>query len=437
MKQSIALALVILALGAAPGFFQRKRLTVLREDHRKLVAEAAGLGVSAEPPAASAEPRLTKRQREDMERQAGAVAAEIIGFARELEALRKSGGKPDKAFEERVTEMMVKLMELDASQLKRVIAGLRDSQDISSGTRGNLISFAIMSLASDHPEAAVALFSESSDLLDKSLMGDQVIVAALSNWAELNPNAALDWMRQHADQLPPATGDEMKCGVIGGAAVNDPKLAFKLIGELDVENPMGAIHAIMMSGHDSPGRRDAVLAALREHLGTVQDESERTEIRGKALEVFARTADKEGFDSLTGWMADSAFTPVEKEQFAAGLTYFTTKRDSGRWVEWMAGNLPAESLADPVREIVGEWTQQDYVSAGQWLGTTPDGPARTAAVEAYAEAVAEYEPQIAAQWAMTLPPGPGRDATLRAVYQNWPEGDPEGAAAFAREHGLE
>jgi hypothetical protein len=136
-------------------------------------------------------------------------------------------------------------------------------------------------------------------------------------------------------------------------------------------------------------------------------------------------------------MAEAKFTPQEKEQFAGGLTYFTTKQDTGRWVEWMAGNLSANDLPDPVREIVGEWTQQDYVAAGKWLSTAADGPAKTAAVESYAEAVAEYEPQIAAQWAMTLPPGPGRDSTLRTVYQNWPASDPEGAAAFAREHGLE
>jgi ferric-dicitrate binding protein FerR (iron transport regulator) len=58
-------------------------------------------------------------------------------------------------------------------------------------------------------------------------------------------------------------------------------------------------------------------------------------------------------------------------------------------------------------------------------------------VQAYATAVAEYEPKVAAQWAMTLPEGPAREATLQAVYQNWPASDPDGAAAFAREHGLQ
>jgi hypothetical protein len=280
------------------------------------------------------------------------------------------------------------------------------------------------------------LFAEASDLMDESMLGEHVIASALNRWAELDPRAALDWVRKNAAAHPEILGDTQTV-VLAGVARNNPKLAFQLAGGLGPDQAMNAINAIVITGHDDPVQRSAVLTALREHLATVRDESERQEIRANALEMLARTADKEGFDSLTKWMESAAFTPQEKGEFAAGLTYFTTKNDTGKWVEWMAGNLPAESLRDPVRETVGEWTQQDYVSAGQWLSSAPEGPARTAAVEAYAEAVAEYEPQVAAQWAMTLPPGPGRDSTLKAVYQNWPASDPEGAAAFAREHGLE
>jgi hypothetical protein len=436
MKKSITLAIAILALGAAPGFFQQNRLTTLRAEYSKLAAEAADLGLSTDSNGSSADSRLTKRQREDRVKLAQAVATEVLSFAKETEAMEKRGEQADDAFQKRAMEVMSRLMDLDPAQLKQVIDSMRKSQEISSETRGNIIAFAIMSLAGDHPDAAVSLFAESSDLMDKSMLGEHVISSALSRWAQLDPAAALEWIRKNSAAHPELLSDA-KSNVVAGVARNDPKLAFKIAGELDADEAMDAIHAIVISGHDDPDQRSAVLAALREHLGTVEDESERQEIRAKALEMFARTTDKEGFESLTKWMDSAEFTPQEKEEFAAGLTYFNTRTDSGKWIEWMSGNLPAGSVQDPVREVVGEWTQQDYLSAGQWLSSAPEGPARTAAVEAYAEAVAEYEPQVAAQWAMTLPPGPGRDSTLRAVYQNWPAGDPEGAAAFAREHGLE
>lgn len=52
------------------------------------------------------------------------------------------------------------------------------------------------------------------------------------------------------------------------------------------------------------------------------------------------------------------------------------------------------------------------------------------------EAVAEYEPQVAAQWALTLPAGEARQRTLLRIYQNWPKADAAAAAAFAKEQGL-
>ncbi len=436
MKRPLALTIAILALGAAPAFFQQKKLTKMREDRRKLEAEASGLGLSTDPSVSPAEARLTKRQRGGTENLAPATAAEIVAFARDMEALKKSGGKPDEEFQRRAMEMMDRLMDLDAAGFKQIIAALRDSREISAETRGNMIAFSIMMLATDHPKAAVALFTESSDMLDKSMMGGQVISSALNRWARLDPHAASEWLRNNAEKYPEIAGDDAKRGMIAGTALSDPKLAFKLIGELDFEHPASAVQAILVSGHENPEQRNAVLLALREYLGNIPDEAEREELRDKAFEIFARTSDQEGFDSLTQWISDAAFTPEEKQHFASGLTYFTTHEDTGKWVEWLSANLPAETMSDPVRELVGEWTQQDYLSAGKWLSATPDGPAKTAAVEAYAEAVAAYEPQVAVQWAMTLPAGPGRDSTLRSIYQNWPANDPAGAAAFARDHGF-
>ena len=436
MKNSLMVALAILALGAVPGFFQQQRLTALREDHRKLAAAAVKLGLPLASSGVATDARLTKRQREDREKRALATGAELMAFARELEAHEKSGGKQDDGFQERVMEMMARLLELDAGQLKRVIGQLRDDQGISGKTRGDLIAFSMMMLADDHPEAAAALYAESSDLLGESMLGGHAISSALSRWAETNPDAALDWLRKNAGQSPEVAGDDAKRGVLAGIALNDPTHAFRVLNELKFEDAGSAIEAIVMTGNENPERRNAILAALRGHLAGIQSDSEREEIAGEALEAFARNSDNEGFDSLSGWLSEAGFTAEEKEHFAGGLSYFTTKDDTGRWIDWMSGNLPEESLGVPVRELVGEWTQEDYLAAGKWLSGSPDGPAKTAAVEAYAEAVAEYEPQVAAQWAMTLPPGPGRDSTLRAVYQNWPAGDPEGAAAFAREHGL-
>jgi hypothetical protein len=437
MKKSIALAIAIIALGAAPALFQQKRLADLRDDQRRLTAQALKLGLAIDPSSIGGDARLTKRQREDIEKHAATAAKDVLAFARELETMQKNGTDKDAAFQSRAADMMARLMELDPSQLKRVIAALRNDEDLSAETRGNLIAFSILTLSEDNPETAITIFTESRDLLDKNQLGEHVISAALTEWAQDDPSAALAWIRKNAAAHPEIADDEARCSVLAGTAASDPKHAFQLIAELGFKDSSEAIHAIMGTGNDDPDHRIELLEALRGHLATITDEEQRDEISGKALELMARTTDHQGYDELTGWIEDAELTQKEKAQFADGLTYFTTKADTGRWVDWLAGSLPADKLADPVKELVGEWTQQDYLAAGKWLSEAADGPAKTSAVEAYAEAVAEYEPQVAAQWAMTLPPGPQREATLRSIYQNWPSSDPQGASKFARDHGLE
>lgn len=152
---------------------------------------------------------------------------------------------------------------------------------------------------------------------------------------------------------------------------------------------------------------------------------------------IVRNQGAEDFDSVARRILEKAPTLEEKVTFANELPSFATDENTGRWLEWMSSNLPADRLAEPVAALVREWTRQDYQAAGNWLAAAPESPVKHAAVLAYAGAVAEYEPQVAGQWAMTLPPGPVREEALKTIYQNWPVDDPVGAAAFAREHGMD
>lgn len=113
--------------------------------------------------------------------------------------------------------------------------------------------------------------------------------------------------------------------------------------------------------------------------------------------------------------------------------------ETGQWVEWVGQTLPAGQADPNIKNMVRQWTQDDYQAAGSWLATSPEGPAKNTAVRSYAETVSDYDPETAAQWAMTLPPGKDRETTLKAIYDNWPKKDPTAeaaAAAFAKEHGI-
>lgn len=431
MKFSIAATLLILAIGGALGLMNQKRLTTLREVAAK--AEPAGISIGSVNPAG--EPRMTKRQRDERTDQARALAAEMVAFARELEVHELGGNPGDEAFQKRGLEIQARLMELDASQLKMVIGGLRDDPDLSDDTRENLICYSIALLGDDYPAAALALFAESADLLKDSLTGASVVSSTLATWAKQDPAAALEWVKNHAAIHPEVANEDAKQSVVAGAAENDPRLALKIISEMQVEDSASAIQLLVESGK-SADQRSAILSALRDYLTTLP-ESEREDVLQESLETMGRSLTNESFEATQSWIARAALSREESAQFAAGLSYFNTGGDTDRWIGWIAKNLPEDEMADSVDNLVSQWTQQDYQAAGKWLAAAPEGPAKQAAVGAYAQTVAEYEPLTAVQWALTLPAGPEREETLEGIYHNWPETDKEAATAFAKEHGID
>lgn len=436
MKWSIGVSILILALGVATGLVHQKHLTKLQEDRLQLVAQAKKLGISTDLAALSGEARITKRQREDRENQTHALTADLVAFARQMEAHDKGGIGTDETIQNRGMEIMAKLLELDASQIKVLITGLRDDKSLSSGTRSDMIGLTLTMLGEDHPLAALEFLMGSSGLPVGSPVAKRVVASTLARWANQDPLAALDWVRKNSDEHPDLTDDETKQGIIAGAARSDPKLAFKLISETNLDDKAAAVQSLVEAGK-TPEQRTAILDALREHLATIPEQADREELLKESLESMGRNISEESFTAVQSWLAASKLSPQESAQFAAGLSYFNTKQDTGRWIDWMAENLPKEQLRENVDNLIGQWTQQDYQAAGKWLAGAADGPAKNASVSIYAATVAEYEPRTAVQWALTLPDGHERQATFEAIYQNWPKNDAAAALAFAREHGIE
>lgn len=436
MKFSIATSVLILVVGGAWGLMNRQRLTVLEKDDGKLVAEARQLGISVEPEEGPGG-RRPKPPREGVSSGPGrSVAAELVAFAKEREARKREGTDTDEEFEKRSTELIMRLMNLEPSQLKVVIGELRADTSLSEESRRNMIGFSILMLGEEHPAAAMALFKETSDLLGGRDLGEQLVSFAMTRWAKQDPAAALDWLRDNEKNHPEVANEDAKRSIVAGAAETNPETAFKLLEKMELEDKASAVSAVVESA-TSPEKRTEVLGALREYLKTVTDETEREELLHEALEEMGRNLDNEGFDSASSWISGADLSPDERVQFAGGLSYFNTKKETGQWIDWMAKNLPEDAVRDNADNLIGQWVQQDYLAAGNWLAAAQAGPAKDASVSTYATTVAEYEPKVAVQWAMTLPEGQQRTATLQGIYENWPKNDAAGAKALAEQYHLD
>ncbi|MEO8617157.1 MAG: hypothetical protein ABI600_18610 [Luteolibacter sp.] len=440
MKISIAFTLLILAFGLAIGWQDHRRLLSVTEIHSQLVTEATALGIVTDLSNLAAAPRITKHERENREISTKDTAAALIAFAKEMEAMEKSGKHQSDdamAFQKRILELMDKMAALDSEGIKILIAQIRATTDLKEDTRKGIIGFSIMTLATDHPQAALALFTESGDLLkDNGMMGKQVISSALARWAQDDPQSALEWVRKNSELHPDLVTDDAKQGIIKGAAINDPKLAFKLIDELKSPDENDSAVREIVRAAKTDEDRTATLAALRDHLGTISDKAKAEKFQSNTIKSLASNVAETGYDSAQKWLATAKLSPEELAAFAQGVGQSGKNADTGNWVQWIGANLPASDIKSTITSMVWGWTRNDYAAAGKWLSSTPDGPAKNISVKAYAESVSSYEPDVAAQWAMTLPAGKDRDQTLENIHSNWPKTDAAGAAAFATEHGI-
>lgn len=439
MKISIGIAILILAIGSTLGWQDHQRLTKVRLLHDQTVAEAARSGIALNADGGSKDKvRITKHERGDKEADARAAASEFIAFARVMEEMEKKGGQPDAEMQKKILAIMDRMMGLDAGQLKILIDTVRNTPDLKDDTRRNLIGFSIMSLAGDHPKAALALFAESTDILNDHGISRHVISTSLAKLAQEDPNAALDWVRENGPKFPELVDDDAKRGLISGAAARDPKLAFSLIAELDLKDSGQTVRSIAAAAK-TPEERTATLAALREHLKTL-DSGGQESVSSNAISTLAQGAAKDGFEAGTKWLDSANLSDAELQSaFRGGMTNQIRSEDTGKWVEWISDSMPADKAGASIQPMVGSWARNDYKAAGEWLSTQPASEMRDSSVKAYAEQVSRYEPQAAVEWALTLPEGRQRQDTFNHIYQNWPKDDPgskQAAEIFAERHGL-
>jgi len=420
MKPALIATAVILIAAAWLGQKNHQRLATARQENERILAEARLLGIDPadllESASSSSLQRASRTPSADRDATARDFAARLARFVVDMKQREKDGTEPDEDFQKQLFEFMDEMLRLDAGQLKVLIDEIRNDPQLDAETRSNIVGFAVMMLANDHPAKALALFTESAELFDKQGMGEQVVSSALARLAHADPDAALAWIREHGKTHPGMVTERTKQGLLRGVARRDPLLAFQLIAELGIENPANTASQIASTAQDAAGRT-AVLDALRKHIESLVPGEERHEILSQTIGALASRTVNDGFDSAVKWFDSVDLSKMESGLFFSHIGPHQTKEETGRWIEWMSGKLEPEAFDEKINHMVGNWALTDYQAAGGWLRETPAGPVRNAAVKSYAETIAPHHPESAREWANTLPPGPERDALLRRIDQ--------------------
>jgi hypothetical protein len=437
MKISWFITILILGVGAF--FYQQGRETVSSQ-RASLVAvqkSAADLGLDL---TAAAEGRLLVDPVAQQKAEADAIAlgrqqhdAEVREFAKELIAfavemkkheMSKEPRSPD--FEKRMMAMMARFVELDEADMRILVGEVKITSALDDKTRKEMVFFSCMMLSQSNPAASVKLMGEARELMKggDDGMRNHMLSTTLANWAKADPQAALAWADrpENADIL----NAETKRGIIIGLAQTDPQQALTMALQQDRDGST-------LSRLASAAAKDSWKALLEAVPSTGTDGKQRNNL----LNGMANKLKENGVEATAQWMSTANLSQPDRQQMMESISNSMYGTKPAPWLEWMGREEtdPAK-IRSYTRNIIPNWTQQDFNGVGEWINKQPVGVLRESATQSFAETLTPHEPEAAAVWALYLPESPDRTKLLQNIHTSWKGKDPTAAEAFAAQHGL-
>ncbi len=422
----------ILFTGSVIIQFGYLRIEELGKEQAKIANEARSLGIKV--PAGIGRghdtgPRITKRWLRPSSRKHEHYKSSLVGLIGDLQQARYDGRKDDLDTQKMESLLETTLMDLSPTQVRSLLLALRENDDIEYEERKRLIGFAIEMLEDRYPDEFIEI-----GLLPGSLISDPLRSKAFVLWAERDINGLIAWMKRNQESRPDMVNAKSWGDIASSVSKSNPALAFQILGDLSEDNQWRHIISITCQKRTDESRTET-LQALREHLATQSPES-RAQQATRAYEAFSYSLMSQTCDESIAWLEAAGLDDKEREMIFNSIGYNQTQRDRPKWLAWISENLPPELRDRRTSAILEKWTEYDFHAAGTWLANSPDNPAKPAAIRAYAEAVAPFEPENAEKWSLTLPDRAQRQELLETIHQRWPAGEDAAKAAFAARHGI-
>lgn len=431
MKTSIFISICMLLIFVVIGIQKQTQLTEAKVDRKVLLAEAKSLDVKFQADG-KAERLITRTGiREDKLVEARALAQQLIEISLENEKVEESGETLGSEDQLRMMEIFEKVLSLDSEQMRALLADFQANDEMKEDTKNGMMFFAMMSLSTDHPEAALTIYLEN-EAMQEGMMGQTFLLSStLAGWAAKDPEAALAWVRENADEQGAAIDDNAKSGLVSGLGATNLKAAFELIAELNFEDSSDGLNAL--------AQIPATAAERKEFLELLRGSDDK-ENAARALSRMADGIFSEDFAEATSWIKVNELSEDEFKKLTGSISYHTKGPEQGKWAQWAGDSLKGKERENAVWGMVRQYTEDDYPAAGKWLLDVPAGETKNIAVSAYVNAIAKYDQNTATQWAMTLPVGERRVSALKDIYKKLPSGtDAEVSAkeSFKAKHGVE
>jgi len=243
--------------------------------------------------------------------------------------------------------------------------------------------------------------------LERGDLRNEAAIALLHRWAEIEPEAAIEYANRH----PGCHGDATLVAELFAAWLDRKSVAaeswFQDLSSGELRNRM---LPIMVSRLASESPEDAL--ALAGELPGYDGE----------LGSLPKFGQWNHSDEVDHQLREQAYATIFREW---------TSSDP------LAALGRAMGLEDPfsrnlaLQEVARKWSQKDLAAAVSWAQQLPPGADRASALEGLITEWSNQEPRGASAFLATLPAGPEREQWLKELGENWSQRAPAEALAWA------
>lgn len=405
MIYSIILTVLILGIAIIFGLSRNERLAELQTEWETLRKKGAAYEIPEDPEAAYALTRLGSRSEKLVRTtEVDAFALELIALMKEVKEAERNGNSGSLDLQKQGMELFLKMADFSGDEIKLLVEHISADTSIKDQTKSEMVMMSVMLLSQEEPRTALSIIIETKGkILKKNQMADNFIGMAIGHLAAEDPTAAVQWMKNHKEDLG-SISDDLRSQVLGRAAEEDLKASFGLLNDLEFKDPKKALAHI--AGSVTPENAKDYLEGVRA-LDTDQ--------KNHALQKLGNSEFWKDFNQATEWVEDTEFQTDEKSSLIEGLNYYAIKDDPAQYLDWLGSQDEENASAKTSRQIISQWTRKDFKATGEWVNGLDEGPRREAAVYEYARSLNQHEPQAALAWAKTLKEGNQKAKLMKQI----------------------
>lgn len=306
----------------------------------------------------------------------------------------------------------------------------------AEGLEGENATMAWMGILGGAARSNPATVVENLERLPEGRMREQVVGRAAGEWAERNPDAALEWaeslgegerevaLGEIAETMLETDADRAEeiLSMIPGGRQREEVLQqiARLRASTDVEEAVGWLESLPVED-----RAEAWEGAAREwarvdpeaaasHARNTEDPMARSEL----VEAVSYSWAQRDPERAAEW-AQSLEGP--EQAGAVGRVVETWSReDPAAAGEFVSSSLEGDLQVHLARQVANRWVRNDATAATAWIDSLPGGQMRDGAVHTLVQSIESDYPGVAMQWAETITDERRRSQALRRLERYLP-----------------